>query len=215
MSKIALVAGSTGLIGELLAQKLIQNESFEKVILISRSQNSRIDGKVQYINLDFESLEGSLKDLSCTHVFCALGTTIKKAGSKEAFKKVDHDYVLSLAQYVLKQGAVYFGMVTSMGASASSSFFYNQVKGEIEDNVKALGINSVGIFQPSLLLGNRKESRFGEAAGKAFFELFSWVFVGSLKAYRAIHASKVADAMVKDALEASKGIRIISNEKML
>ena len=213
--KTALIAGSTGLVGRALASKLDKHTDYSKVILLTRSGKPYMDGKIENKLVDFSKLESALSEINPDHVFCTLGTTIKKAGSQKAFRYVDHDLVLELGKWAEKKNVEYFGVVTSMGADSGSSFFYNQVKGEIETSLSKLNLKRLGIFRPSLLLGNRKENRFGEGFAKLFFTLTSGFFVGPLENYKAISADKVADAMIKDSFKLSGGKRIISNKEML
>jgi len=213
--KIALVAGSTGLVGSALALKLDKYTDYSKVILLSRSGKAFINGKTENKVIDYDDLERSLSDINPDHVFCTLGTTISKAGSQKAFRYVDHDLVFALGKWALKKRVSYFGVVTSMGANAGSSFFYNKVKGEIETSLSNLDLRRLGIFRPSLLLGKRKVSRFGENVGKLIFSLSSFLFIGPLENYKGISADRVADAMIKDSFKIVEGKRIISNKEML
>src|SRR5262249_6245579 len=139
-------------------------------------------------------------------VFCCLGTTIKVAGSQAAFKKVDYEYPATVAHLAHQQGAKQFLIVTAMGANKSSMIFYNRVKGEVEEAVKKIPFQAIHIFQPSLLLGERKEHRAGEKMGEFFMGLTSALFIGPLKKYKAIEGRAVAGAMVKCANENSKGV---------
>ena len=213
--KIALVAGSTGLVGRALALKLDKHTDYSKVILLSRNGKPFINGKTENRVIDYNDLEQSLHDIRPDHVFCTLGTTISKAGSQKAFRQVDHDLVFELGKWAKKKNVSYFGVVTSMGANDRSGFFYNKVKGEIETSLTKLDLRRLGIFRPSLLLGKRKETRVGEGVAKVFFGLGSWLFIGPLENYKGIPSVRVADAMIKDSFNFNEGKRIISNKEML
>ena len=213
--KIALVAGATGLVGSSLALKLQKNEDYSKVFLLSRSGKTYISGKVETLVIDYQDIENSLIKINPDHVFCALGTTIRKAGSKKAFRHVDYDLVLALGKWAKKKNVNYFGVVTSMGANSKSKFFYNMVKGEVEEALIGLGLRRLGIFRPSLLLGKRKEFRPWEQIGKTMFSLISWLFIGPLERYKGISSEKVAEAMIKASYKPWEGVCIITNENML
>jgi len=145
------------------------------------------------------------------HVYCCLGTTIKKAGSQENFRKVDHDYPLAFGGAAKKWNASVFGVVTAAGSNAHSKIFYNKVKGELEDNLKSLNLNTTLVFQPSLLLGDREEFRMGEKIGSGIAKLTGWI---TPLAYRAIQSKAVAISMVNKTLESRIGFHLISNKTM-
>jgi uncharacterized protein YbjT (DUF2867 family) len=144
-------------------------------------------------------------DVDC--VFCALGTTMKKAGSEAAFRQVDYDYPLAAARAAAGAGARRYAIVTAVGADASSRVLYNRVKGELEDALRALPFPSgVRILRPSLLLGDREESRPGEAVAAALLRTTAPLFGGRLARYRAIRAEDVARALLSAARSEGDGI---------
>ena len=145
------------------------------------------------------------------HVYCCLGTTIKTAGSKSNFRKVDHDYPLAFAAAAKKWNASVFSIVTAAGSNANSKIFYNRVKGELESNLRSLGLNSTLIFQPSLLLGDRNEFRLREKIAMGVAKSTSWMTPSS---FRAIHSKTVAKSMVEKTCSESTGFNIISNKTM-
>jgi uncharacterized protein YbjT (DUF2867 family) len=200
--KVALIAGSTGLIGKSLLQKLLDDPLYAKVISLTRKPSPTVHEKLQSIVVDFASLDQYKKHLIADDVFCCLGTTMKKAGSKEAFWKVDHDYALSLARLSRQNGARQFLLVSALGADRNSSFYYNEVKGKLEDAVAAEGFPTLHIFRPSLLLGPREEKRPGEEAAKTFYGIFNFLIPLS---YKGIEGSKVAEAMLHFAKQESEG----------
>jgi uncharacterized protein YbjT (DUF2867 family) len=161
---------------------------------------------LQEIIFDFDNLQHYEQLPIADTVFCCLGTTIKKAGSQEAFKKVDYDYPLALAKTMRNKGAAHFLIVTALGSDAQSMFFYNRVKGELEEALIGLQFPSLSIFQPSLLLGERKEQRLGEDFAKFFMPLITPLLAGSLRKYRAIQAADVAKAMLKIAMQPASGL---------
>jgi uncharacterized protein YbjT (DUF2867 family) len=192
--KTALVAGSTGLIGNQLLQLLLKDDHYDVVKAISRKPIEITHSKLENIVLDFERLNEHQANLKADDVFCCLGTTIKKVKTKEKFRKVDFDYPVELANLTRANGAEQYLLVSALGADKNSKIFYNQVKGEVEVAIGQLGFKSFHIFRPSLLMGDRSESRSGEEAGKVFFKYFG--FLVPLK-YKGIESIKVAKAMRK------------------
>jgi uncharacterized protein YbjT (DUF2867 family) len=155
--------------------------------------------------VDWETLQ---EPVAAEDVFCCLGTTIKKAGSQEAFRRVDYDYPLQLAQLQFRGGSQQFLLVSAMGADAESSIFYSRVKGELENALQSIGYNSLHIFRPSFIAGPRKESRPGEKIGLAIFSLLAPLFIGPLKKYAPIQAEHIARAMWRTAQKNEPGMRV-------
>src|ERR1043165_2539867 len=226
MPKTALIIGATGLVGEQCLGELLNSVAYDKVIALTRrkieDKNITKRAKFQNVVTDFENLDSIAEQLKADDVFCAIGTTIKKAGSKEAFRKVDFDIPLKLAEVARKNGAKKFVLVSSLGADAGSSIFYSKVKGELEDALKKLRFDWVFIFRPSILMGDRKESRPGEAAGIFFAQKLSFLLSGPLKKYRGTPVYLLARLMVKAAQETTPSavekipvVRIIENEEIL
>jgi len=210
--KTAIVAGASGLIGRSLTQNLLNSNQYAKVIALVRNPLGISHEKYAELNIDFDQLE-SMDDFPKAHdVFCCLGTTIKKAGSKEAFYKVDFTYCYNLAERALKSGAERFFLVSAMGSDKKSNYFYNKVKGELEDKISILDYRTIYIFKPSLLRGNREESRPGEKFAQLITRIIP--FFGPWKKYRPIHADKVADAMMKVAKQDDKGCYYYQSEIM-
>ena len=156
--------------------------------------------------VDFQRIEQSLGAFPVERVYCALGTTIRKAGSPEAFRQVDYECTLALARWARAQGATDFRLVSSAGADASASNFYLRVKGETERDLATLGFTSLQIFRPGVLLGERTESRLGERIGQALSIAVGPLLLGPLAKYRATRAEDVARAMVTFA--AKPGVHI-------
>ena len=201
--KTALIAGYTGLIGSQLLTELLESDHYKKVIAIGRRSLDIQHPKLFQQKIDFNNIH--LDEPNIDDVYCCLGTTMKKAGSREKFRLVDFNYPVSLASFCLDNGAKQFLLVSSMGADEISSIFYNLVKGEVENAISNLGYPRLDIFRPSLLLGSRGESRFAEDIGKAGMKLLGFLFLGPLKNYKAIESSKVAKAMVYFAKEEATG----------
>ena len=202
---VAILAGTTGLVGSQLLDMLLENPSYDRVIALSRKPVLVKHSKLHNLVVDFDRLEDQAEQLRADDVYCCLGTTIREAGSKEAFRKVDFEYPLSLAQIAHRQGATQYLLVTAMGSDKDSSIFYNRVKGEIETAVGHVGFASLHIFQPSMLMGLRKERRVGETAGKVVMTALGFMIP---KKYKAIESAKVARAMVSIALKRMTGIHV-------
>ena len=201
--KTAIIAGYTGLIGGQLLSILLESNNYESVIALGRRNLDIQHPKLVQQKVDFNDIQLEAKKID--DVFCCLGTTMKKAGSKESFRLVDFQYPVSLASFCLNKGARQFLLVSSIGADAKSGIFYNQIKGEVENTVSKLGYPRLDIFRPSLLFGDRGESRVAEDLGKAAMKLFGFLFLGSLKNYKAIDSGKVARAMNYFAQEEGSG----------
>lgn len=146
-------------------------------------------------------------------MFICLGTTIKKAKTKEAFRKVDYEYVVEAGKLANAAKVENVLVISAMGADSKSKFFYSRVKGEMEETLKQLELNSLHIFRPSLLLGERNELRIGEKVSGKLISIFKFLLIGPLRPYRAIHAKKVATAMSVAAQSLSTGTNVYhSNE---
>lgn len=210
-ARTALIIGSTGLVGEQCLQQLLESNAYDKVIAVTRKKLSVTHSKLQNVVMDFDRPEGVKDLLKCDDVYCAIGTTIKTAGSQEAFRKVDYEYPLHLAELCLWNGAKRFILVSSLGADASSAVFYSRVKGELEEALKKLNYETLIILRPSILLGNRKEQRPGEAIGRFVAEKFSFLFAGPLQQYRGTPASLLARVMIKTGTSGFKGTRVLEN----
>jgi len=214
-NKTAVIAGSTGLVGSELLKLLLESPDYSNVHVLVRNPSGIKNPKLNEIIVDFNKLADYQDAFNVTDIFCCLGTTIKKAGSQEAFKKVDVEYVLEMAKLANRAGAKSFSVISAMGANPDSSVFYNRMKGLMELGVSNSGIETVNIFRPSLLLGKRKEFRFGEKIASILVYPMIFLFFGPLKKYRPIKASKVALAMLNSANEPKHGINIFSNDKMV
>ena len=207
INKKVFIAGGTGLIGGFLLKDLLADIYIDEVIAPSRKTLSINNTKLINENIDLgniSALEYAMKDV--TDVFCCLGTTMKVAGSKSAFEKVDYTYCLNLAIAASNVSQnINFYIVTAMGSDLNSGIYYNQVKGNLENELGKLPLKSLNIFRPSLLMGNRKEVRVGEKIGILFAHLINPLLVGPLKNYRGIDASKVAKFMYLRSLEVNCG----------
>ncbi|MBZ0200835.1 MAG: oxidoreductase [Ignavibacteriaceae bacterium] len=214
MNKTALLIGATGLIGSRCLNYLLSDDSYSSIKIITRrSLNNRNEKLIEYV-ADFEQLEKQREAFVCDDLFCCLGTTLKKAGSRTNFIKVDFEYPYRSAELALMSGAKQFLLVSSLGANKNSKTFYLKIKGEVEEAVSKLNFASVIIFQPSLLLGKREEVRTGERIGEILGKIFSPILLGGLKKYKPIEADTVAKVMVLCANSNYKGINVIQSDEI-
>lgn len=215
MKKTAVILGSTGLTGSHLLNLLLDGEAYGKVISFVRKQTGISHPKLKEHVVDFDRLD-TFKDLvQGDDLFCCLGTTIKKAGSQEAFKKVDLIYPITFARLAKANGIKHYLLISSMGANPNSKTFYLKVKGECEEQLKQFQFESTSIFEPSLLLGKRQEFRLGEWISQHLMKFFSFLMVGKLRKYRAIESSDVAKAMYTVAQRREKGAQVIKLDEIL
>jgi len=212
MEKIALVAGATGLIGSRVLDELVKCGEFHTIKALVREGTSINTPGIAFLKVDFDHLDKAVEDLKADAVFCCLGTTMKKAKTREQFYKVDFIYPLALAQIALENHSSQFHLISSIGANPKSLFYYSRVKGEIEQAISSLHIPNINIYRPSLLLGQRQERRAGEQIGALFAKTLAPIILGPAKKYRAIEASVVARAMVKASLKKLTGTQIFESD---
>ena len=209
--KTALLAGPTGLIGNQLLHLLLQDDEYSRVKAISRRPLNMEHPKLENLVLDFDTMTEHYEQLKADDVFCCLGTTMRQAGSKEAFKKVDYSYPVELAKIAKGHGALRYLLVSALGANKNSAIYYNRIKGEVEEAVAQVGFSSLHIFRPSLLVGDRKEVRAGEGAAKIFYKIFGALIPNK---YKAIDSLKVAKAMLHFSKEQQQGNSIHESDKL-
>jgi uncharacterized protein YbjT (DUF2867 family) len=215
MAKTALIAGATGLVGGHLLDLLLDDDNYSEVKVLSRRSLGGDDGKLKEIIIEnFDNLEIEISNLKADDYFCCLGTTIKKAGSKAAFKKVDFEYPLSLAAIARENNAESYSIITAMGADSKSLIFYNKVKGEVEDAVKAMKLKRAYIYRPSFIAGERAEKRVAEKAALWFADKFDFIFSGPFKKYAAVHAKTIANAMLVSAKNGKEQFKIIPSDQI-
>ena len=212
MKKTALLAGATGLIGSALLPLLLASERYAKVIVVSRRPVSLSHPKLVQVVTDLGQLEAERLRLIADDVYCCLGTTIRQAGSREAFYEVDFLYVVQLAALTAANFAAQFLVVSSLGAGIDSRFYYSRVKGEMEAAVRQTPFRAIHIFQPSMLLGERPTPRLGERLSAAVLKLARPLLRGSLAKYRPVAATTVAQAMLRAAEDDGGGLRIHSSD---
>ena len=210
--KTALIIGSTGLVGSHLLNLLLDSNDYLKVItFVKRDAGIKHPKLTQHI-IDFDKPETYKELVVGDNFFCTIGTTIKKAGNKEAFRKVDFEYPKQFAAFTLQNKVKQFLIISSLGADANSGNFYLKTKGEIQDFLKDCNFESVAVLQPSLLLGNRTEFRLGEKIGAFFMKTLSFLFLGNLKKYKVIEGKTVAKALLAIAKTNNSGFKIYESD---
>jgi uncharacterized protein YbjT (DUF2867 family) len=217
MTRSAAIFGATGLVGRACLDLLLADERYGRVVAVGRRGPANTHAKLVVHRGPLDGVEaiddrplGSVDD-----VFCCLGTTIRKAGSQEAFRHVDLDYVVNAATFAKRRGAQHFLMVTAVGADARSRVFYSRVKGEAEEEVAKIGIECVSIFRPSLILGPREESRMKERLAKSVASALSFTMIGSLSKYRPIDSTTISRAMLAAAAVPVPGLTVFEFDRMV
>lgn len=213
--KSAIVVGATGLVGTSLVKQLCENENYVSVLAIGRNKVDYQHEKLTQHLSSFEELVDA--DFDFAHeVFCCLGTTRKKAGSREQVEKVDYEYPLRVATIAKNRRIEHFLVISAMGANDKSLAHYSRVKGKLEEALIKFEFPRLSIIRPSLLVGKRAEFRLGEAFGAAVLKVANPLLVGGLKKYRSIAASQVALAMMCIALSNEKtSVKIYNSDELL
>lgn len=209
--KTALIAGSTGLIGNQLLTLLLATNRYDRIIALTRHDLNIEHPKLDELKVDFSILDQYADQLVADDVFCCLGTTMAKAKTKEKFYEVDFTYPLRLAVATKLTGTKQYFLVSALGASKKSSIYYNRVKGEAEEAIGNLGFDAFHIFRPSLLLGPREEQRPGEDAAKVVYKIFGFLIPSK---YKGVEASKVARAMLHYASKEVTGKHIHESQEL-
>jgi uncharacterized protein YbjT (DUF2867 family) len=210
----AVVAGPTGLVGRYLVQTIEEDAFYDRVVLLTRKPAGGYREKVRELPADYEELRAEAL-VGASHLFCCLGTTIRKAGTESAFRTVDYDYVVRFAQAGLDAGARRLMLVSSVGADPKSSNFYLKVKGEAEEAVSRLGFEGLYIFRPSFLLGAREESRPGEQLAGRLARGLEWLLAGGLRKYRPMPAGLLASAMAAAGERGSPGRHVLEFDQIV
>lgn len=214
MISSALILGSTGLVGSHLLALLLEAPQYSEIRSLVRRPSGTLRPKLREHVVDFDRLSDAADAIRGNDVFCCLGTTIRTAGSSEAFRKVDLTYVVEGAGIALRNGASRFFVVSSIGANPKSSVLYGRTKGEMEATISKMPFQSIGILRPSLLLGERKEFRLGEKIGAVGMSLASFALQGPLRKFRAVQAADVAAAMLFLSRTNFQGVRIVESDEI-
>ncbi|RYY54673.1 MAG: NAD-dependent epimerase/dehydratase family protein [Chitinophagaceae bacterium] len=205
--KTASIIGSTGMVGEQLLGQLLADETFETVRTLVRRPDTRKHPKQEVKLVDFSDTESVKLALDGSDViFCCIGTTQKNVkGDNALYRRIDFDIPVNAARLGKETGCEKFIVITAIGASSKSSNFYLKLKGEVEDALEALKLQTVHIFQPSLLMGKRKEYRLAERAFQGVFKVVNGLFFGGWRRYRGIKGSTLATAMINAAKQPAPG----------
>ena len=213
MGKTAIILGATGLTGGILLQKLIEDKRYSTIKLFSRKKIGELPSKVEQFIGNILELENFKNDFYADEVFCCIGTTAKKTPNKKTYKKIDFGIPVTAAKLSKENGIHTFVVVSSIGANSKSSVFYSRTKGEMEQEVLQKNILNTYILQPSIIGGNRNETRIGEKIGLVVFKFIQPLFIGKLKKYKITEAEHIAQAMINLANSTSKK-QIITSEKI-
>jgi uncharacterized protein YbjT (DUF2867 family) len=205
--KIVLLAGASGLTGSRTLDVLLDAPDFARVLAVSRRPLQREHSRLANRIVQFPQMEAQLKGTSAEAALCCLGTTIRQAGSQKAFQEVDIGSVLTFARAALAAGVKRFVVISAVGADPESKNFYLRTKGEMEEQLEALGFESLDILQPSMLLGWRKEMRPLELLGCALMPLVNPLLAGKYMAYRGISATTVGKAMLGATRSGRRGVQ--------
>ena len=205
----ALLAGATGLVGGHCLERLLGTARYDSVIVVTRRSLavSPRPPKLREVVVEFDRLDDVRDRLRADHVFCALGTTIRKAGSRQRFREVDLEYPLRLARLTRAHGASHFSIVSALGASRASLFFYSRVKGEVEAQLRDMDWPSLAIFRPSVIAGERGESRPIERLGEQMLQF-------GPAHLRPVAAADIAAAMVQVALRSPTGVTVVESREI-
>ena len=214
-----LVAGANGLVGCAVVRRLVAQPWAGSVTALVRRSGAltagqAMPGRLRERVIDFDRLDApeTQSAFAADIVICALGTTIRRAGSEAAFRRVDVEYPAALARRAFAAGAHHFLLVSALGADARSGVFYNRCKGEVEAEILAIGFLSVTVVRPSLLLGKRAEFRLGERIAQDLSRAIGWMVP---RAWRPVPADSVAAALVMAARVDAPGVRVLENAALL
>ena len=205
--KIVLLAGASGLTGTRTLDALLDAPDFARVLAVSRRPLGREHSRLANRIVPFAQMETQLKGVTAEAALCCLGTTIRQAGSQAAFRAVDLDCVLTFARTARAAGAKRFVVISAAGANPASKNFYLRTKGEMEQQLEALGFESLDILQPSLILGWRKEMRPLELLAGAFMPLLNPLLAGKYAAWRGISATTIGKAMLGATRSGRRGVQ--------
>lgn len=212
--KHAIVIGANGLIGSELTKQLAEDDSYEKVTLLARRPIETSHEKIELQIIDFRDLHKDWDLFKCDEMFYCLGTTRSEAPKKADYYKIEHDYCMNIAKISHHNKVKKFLYISSSGANPKSIFYYLKIRGEVEQELAAIGFDSLHIFRPYVLLGKREMVRFGESFAQFFLKLFNFMMIGFLKNIKGMPSPLLAKAMIHSAKKDRKGIFIHSNREI-
>jgi uncharacterized protein YbjT (DUF2867 family) len=214
MALKAVLTGATGLIGSELLNILLDSPDYDQITVVARSSTGIVHPKIKEVIIDFDELDKHAEEITGHAVFCCLGTTRKKTPDMAIYRKIDHDYPVKLAELAALNSVDQYHLVSAIGANSKASNFYTRFKGETEDDVKQSGVNSIFIYQPSLIIGDRKEHRPMEKAFKIISSIIDPLLIGGLKKYRSISAKVIAQAIFNQSIKNNEGIFVYPSDKI-
>ncbi len=214
MGKNAILIGATGLIGQNLLMKLLADENYNEILVISRKRLNVTDPKLREIIINFDELANYSTEITGDVVFCSLGTTIKRTPDLAVYRKIDYQYPLDVARIAFANGAKQYHLVSAMGADVKSRLFYSRTKGEVERDLQKIPFEAIHIYRPALLDGDRKEERAAENIMIGLFRLINPILIGPLKKYRSIKIEKVAEAMLSNSNTHKNGLHIYASDQI-
>ncbi|MEO7215017.1 NAD(P)H-binding protein [Mucilaginibacter sp.] len=202
----AIIVGASGLVGDKLLTVLLNHAEYDEILVLVRKKLPMEHKKLVQLVINFDDLPKYAASLTGHAVFSCLGTTNAKTPDKDQYRKIDHDYPLQIAELAKANGIEQFHLVSAVGANAGSSTFYLKLKGDLEDSLKAVGLKSLHIYQPSMLYGGRKDQRTLENALIGLFKVIDHLMIGGWRKYRSIDAATIANAMFRNSLKSAPGI---------
>lgn len=211
----ALLLGATGLVGSHVLPLLVADDRWTRVVTLGRRPMDALAAKHVHHTLDLDRMAAQPELFACDDLFCALGTTAKQTPDEAAYRRIDHDYPLEAARLAHANGATQYLLVSSLGASPRSRLFYTRLKGEVEKAVGAIGFESLSLFRPSQLTGERKEARRGEAQALAVLRVLRPLLIGPLRRYRPTPAEALARVMVDVAAARPPGRHVLEADVIL
>jgi uncharacterized protein YbjT (DUF2867 family) len=214
MTKKAIIVGASGLIGSKLLAILSTQPEYGEILVIGRKKTRTVNTKVTQLVIDFDHLGHYTNSITGDVLFCCLGTTRSQTPDLVTYRKIDHDYPVQLAEIALKNNIGEYHFVSAMGANSESSNFYTKMKGDTEEDLKKIGLKSLHIYEPSILIGHRNKARHIERIAVFIMAITSPLFIGSLQKYKAIQANDVAKAMYKQSLKNKLGVFTYTSDKI-
>jgi uncharacterized protein YbjT (DUF2867 family) len=214
MGKKAIIAGASGSIGNSLVKQLLTNETYTEVLVLVRRDLGIKHPKLQQLVLNFEEINNYAAQITGDVVFCCLGTTKSQTPDQGEYRKIDYQYPLDIAWIAQTNGARSYHLISAIGADKNSSTFYIRTKGEVERDLKAVPFESIHIYRPSLLDGERKQHRILEKISNVVMRVINPLLFGGLKKYRSIRVSTVARAMILNSMEEKKGVFVYESDRI-
>ncbi len=208
MANKAVIAGASGLVGGELLQNLLHENFYDEVLVLVRKELPLQHKKLVQLVVDFEKLDQIKHSITGYALFCCLGSTRSKTPDLITYRKIDYDYPVKLAQIAKQNNMLQYHLVSAIGANSNSANFYSKMKGETEEAIQRIKLNTTRIYRPSLLTGQRTELRLVERIASGIFKIINPLLIGGLKKYRSIPGATVARAMFKQSLNKDEGVFI-------